>query len=320
MVTAMAGAGDDDTAAAADACPGLAQVGPGVTRTDLGPEWRQIVAAAVAVGREMGVPERGWIVNISAGIQESRLTNLDHGDGPGPDSRGYLQQRDPWGPLAVRMDPAGAARLFYEHLQRVDGWETMPVTVAAQKVQGSGFPSAYARWEGLATELVNEVAGSTAVACSAQAGEVVAGGYALPLPREQIHLPLAEHWNGGPYVDIPAPAGVPIRAMVGGTVAYTSPGNACGLGMEVVTPAGARFMYCHSSRRLVGNGAEVATGQVIAEVGSTGESTGNHLHVQIWAGGANHCPQGFITALMTAAGPDASVPSPESFPTASPCA
>jgi hypothetical protein len=323
FMAGMAGEDIEATAAPVSACSGDA--GEGDQRRDLGPEWRSIVAAAIAVGRELGVPERGWIVAVATGIQESRLTALDYGDRAGPDSRGWLQQRAGWGPLEVRMDPAGAARLFYEGgeapgtpgLLDIAGWEQMPITVAAQKVQRSALPTAYAKWEGLATELVAEVAGTPAASCGALAA-VMAAGYALPLPKGAIHLPLGEHHSGTPFVDIPANAGVPIFAMRGGTVNYTTPGNACGLGMIVTEGDGTAWTYCHASERLVPDGALVTTGQQVAKAGTTGHSTGNHLHLQILTGGANHCPQPFIAALM-AAGPDDTVPAPASFPTAPPC-
>src|SRR5699024_3401668 len=58
----------------------------------------------------------------------------------GPDSRGLFQQRDSWGPRQVRMDPAGAADLFYRRLATIDGWRALPPWVAAQQVQHSAFP------------------------------------------------------------------------------------------------------------------------------------------------------------------------------------
>lgn len=294
-------------------------------RPDLGPDYRTFVAAGISVGREMGIPERGWIVIVATGIQESRLRALDYGDTAGPDSRGWLQQRAAWGPLEMRMDPSGAARLFYgggmagqRGLLQVEGWEQLPITVAAQRVQGSALPTAYAKWEGLARELVAEVAGMvTTTSCAADTA-VQAGGYALPLPKENIHLPIGAHHDGKAVADLAAPIGVPIFAMVGGTVRYTTPGDACGLGMEIVEPSGSRWMYCHSSERLAADGATVKVGDVVAKVGSTGHSTGPHLHLQIFIAGANHCPQPFITALM-GAGPGAQVPDPASYSTSGPC-
>ncbi|WP_344441252.1 hypothetical protein [Kitasatospora nipponensis] len=46
-----------------------------------------------------------------------------------------------------------ASTKFYKALLEVPGWEQLPLTVAAQKVQRSGFPDAYAKWEPLATAL-----------------------------------------------------------------------------------------------------------------------------------------------------------------------
>ena len=61
-------------------------------------------AVIVAVGAQLGVPVRGWIIAVAVAMQESGLRNLDHGDSAGPDSRGLFQQRSAWGSLAVRLD------------------------------------------------------------------------------------------------------------------------------------------------------------------------------------------------------------------------
>jgi ABC-type phosphate transport system permease subunit len=62
-----------------------------------------------------------------------------------------------WGTAAQVTDPVYAATAFYLALKRVPGWESMAVTVAAQRVQRSAFPDAYAQWETVATSLVQEV-------------------------------------------------------------------------------------------------------------------------------------------------------------------
>jgi hypothetical protein len=54
-------------------------------------------------------------------------------------------------------DPAYSSRIFYERLMEVPGWDSMPVTKAAQTVQRSAFPDAYAKWEGLAASLVENI-------------------------------------------------------------------------------------------------------------------------------------------------------------------
>lgn len=77
----------------------------------------------------------------------------DHG------SVGLFQQQWPWwGSFDQLMDATASAGLFFDRLVDVDGWESLPVTVAAQRVQRSAYPSAYARWEQPARELVTYVA------------------------------------------------------------------------------------------------------------------------------------------------------------------
>ncbi len=97
----------------------------------------------------MNVPARGWTVALATALQESTLRNLNHGD---RDSLGLFQQRPSmgWGTPAQVRDPAYAARKFFEGLLAVEGWAGLPVTVAAQRVQRSAFPAAYAKWEGRA--------------------------------------------------------------------------------------------------------------------------------------------------------------------------
>lgn len=123
------------------------------TAAGLAPDQLANAATIVAVGREMGVPARGWTVALATAMQESTLKNLDYGD---RDSLGLFQQRPSmgWGSPAQVRDPRYAARKFYDSLLKVPGWERLPVTVAAQAVQRSGFPAAYAKWETKAAQVV----------------------------------------------------------------------------------------------------------------------------------------------------------------------
>ncbi|MFD8794779.1 C40 family peptidase [Streptomyces vinaceus] len=108
--------------------------------------------AIQATGVAMKVPARGQIVALATALQESGLRNLDYGD---RDSLGLFQQRPSqgWGTPEQVRDPVYASTKFYEGLLEVSGWESMTVTQAAQAVQASGFPDAYAKWEPLATAL-----------------------------------------------------------------------------------------------------------------------------------------------------------------------
>ncbi len=112
-----------------------------------------------AVGAGLGLPLRAEIVAIATAMQESALENLPYGSS---DSLGLFQQRPSqgWGTPAQIMDPVTAARAFYRRLVRVGSWQSLPVAAAAQQVQRSGNPGAYARWQAGAARLVASFAGA----------------------------------------------------------------------------------------------------------------------------------------------------------------
>jgi hypothetical protein len=121
---------------------------------------RQNAATIVQVGVALAVPARGEVVALATAMQESQLYNLgDLGAKNDHDSLGLFQQRPSmgWGTAAQVSDPVFAATAFYLALKRVPGWESMAVTVAAQRVQRSAFPNAYAQWETDARSLVQKV-------------------------------------------------------------------------------------------------------------------------------------------------------------------
>ncbi|WP_143105401.1 hypothetical protein [Pseudonocardia ammonioxydans] len=109
-----------------------------------------------AVARQMGFGRNGLIVALATALQESGLRNINYGD---RDSVGLFQQRTSqgWGSIAQIMNPGYSASKFFQALRGVRGWERMPVTVAAQRVQRSAFPNAYAKWVGLASRLASQV-------------------------------------------------------------------------------------------------------------------------------------------------------------------
>lgn len=117
------------------------------------PNARKIVATGIG----LKIPTRGQIVALATAIQESRLRNLASGD---RDSLGLFQQRPSkgWGTSQQIRDPIHASEKFYQRLLGVDGWEQLTVTQAAQAVQQSGHPDAYAQWEDLATALQKTIA------------------------------------------------------------------------------------------------------------------------------------------------------------------
>ncbi|MFG2924241.1 C40 family peptidase [Streptomyces sp. NPDC048305] len=124
---------------------------------DLPAEQVPNVQTIVAAGLSLDVPKKGQIIALATAMQESRLRNLNYGD---RDSLGLFQQRlsQGWGSAEQIRDPTYASEQFYKHLLKVNGWQQMTVTQAAQAVQKSGLPDAYAQWEPLATALQAAVA------------------------------------------------------------------------------------------------------------------------------------------------------------------
>jgi hypothetical protein len=125
----------------------------------------QLANAAIIeqVGRQRGVPSRGWVIALATAAQESGLRNLPYGD---RDSLGLFQQRASWGSVAQRLDPVWSSGKFFGSLEQVAGWERLPVTDAAQAVQRSAYPDAYARWEAPAQALVDGTTGCQPPAAS----------------------------------------------------------------------------------------------------------------------------------------------------------
>jgi hypothetical protein len=121
---------------------------------------RENATTIVRVGMALSIPARGEVVALAAAMQESQLYNLGYlGANNDHDSLGLFQQRPSmgWGSAAEVTDPVYSATAFYLALKNVPGWQSMAVTVAAQRVQRSGFPNAYAQWETDATSLFQKV-------------------------------------------------------------------------------------------------------------------------------------------------------------------
>jgi hypothetical protein len=127
------------------------------SKIDLNGEQTANVKAIIAATKKAGLPERAAVISIATSLQESKLENLGHlGDKNDHDSLGLFQQRPSsgWGSPEQITDPEYATLAFEKGLKQVDGWQDMPLTEAAQTVQVSAYPDAYAQWEQQAADLV----------------------------------------------------------------------------------------------------------------------------------------------------------------------
>ena len=403
------------------------------------------------VAQRVSLNDHAAVVGVGTALQESGLRNLSYGD---RDSVGLFQQRAGWGSVATRMNPQQSAGLFYAALKRVAGWNSMPVTRAAQAVQRSAFPDAYAKHEKSASGLValfrsKAPAGSPEAAavlgsamcgaagasvcaasglqvevglspdalrvlrcakqlwpqlrgfsgmgdrpsnvdrdhqegravdamipnyrsaagqqlgqtisrwmvanraklgvkyviwnaqiwnverasegwraCGSQAScysgpddtaahrdhvhvsvfgnragspaAVVSGPIVLPVDRYVLTARFGQcssHWaRCHTGLDFAAGVGTPIRAIMGGTVVWTQWGGAYGHLTKIQHPNGVQSWYAHQSTQEVSVGEVVAAGQVIGRIGSTGNTTGPHLHLEVRLNGTPTDPDRWLSS------------------------
>lgn len=286
---------------------------PGAVPAGLSGEQSRNAAVIVQVGQSMRVPVRGWIIAIATALQESNLVNLGNlGDRNDHDSLGLFQQRPSqgWGTPEQITDPGYASRKFYEALLRVPGWQTMALTDAAQKVQRSAYPGAYAKHEKRATAIVSAYTGGTLPDCGPVA--VSAYGWTRPAPGPIVSGYRTAERPDHNGVDIGAPRNAIIRAAssgvvvtvlcnvagkfyapTGGTLPCDTDGypglGGCGWYVEIRNASDVVSRYCHMVEApAVRVGQTVTAGEPIGRVGSSGNSSGDHLHFEIHTGYPAH--------------------------------
>jgi len=134
----------------------VAEVGDVRAQVDL--EQAQWSALMAAIAQKRGLPPRATTIAIATAFQESKIHNIDYGD---RDSLGLFQQRPSqgWGTPDQILRPSYAIGKFYDGLVKVRGYETMQITDAAQKVQRSAHPGAYAQHEDYARALASSLRG-----------------------------------------------------------------------------------------------------------------------------------------------------------------
>jgi hypothetical protein len=123
-------------------------------------EQAESAAIIVGVAVRRGLPAKAATIALATAYQESDLRNVNHGD---RDSLGLFQQRPSqgWGTAVQVRDPHYASWRFYDALLKVKNYQKLAVTVAADKVQRSAFPNAYADHEGDARLLASALTGNS---------------------------------------------------------------------------------------------------------------------------------------------------------------
>jgi cell wall-associated NlpC family hydrolase len=190
---------------------GTSPVLPGKPVSDTVLDSSQLSNAQVIydVSAALELPQQAAVIAIATAMQESSLVDLNHGTS---DSLGLFQQRPSqgWGTPAQIMDPVYASTEFYQRLTQVPDWQSLPLTVAAQDVQHSGHPDAYAHWQNLADDLVATFTGTAGDCATDNSTNVpasgttkVPSGFSLPAdtpPQVAIAISYTLKQLGKPYV------------------------------------------------------------------------------------------------------------------------
>jgi len=290
-------------------------------------------AAVMDAARALGLDSHAQTLGVMVAMGESSLRVIDRGDAVGPDSRGLFQQRanGAWGSYADRMDPTTSATNFYRALVKVPGWAQLEPTIAANRTQRNADPYHYRQYWGPAQQVVAALAGATVTTVTTDPAAPVPGAPAAaavpalacqppPPGAADLQAP-AGSWVKpavGPLTspfgtrrhpvtgvvrahkgdDIGAPCGSPIYAAAAGRV--ITAGTASGYGHLVVLDHGGgvltRYGHMYADGLHVRVGESVSPGQVIADVGSDGLSTGCHLHFEVMRDGELVDPAPFMAS------------------------
>ncbi|MEV7394160.1 MULTISPECIES: heavy metal transporter [unclassified Streptomyces] len=230
-------------------------------------------ATIAAVAHARGLPERAVTIALATAIQESKLRNLSYGD---RDSLGLFQQRPSqgWGTPAQISDPVHAVGRFFDALVKVPDYLNLPVTEAAQQVQHSGYPEAYAQHQAMAATLADVLTGRAgpALSCTVRAAQPTASAgqngtadavredgdtVAAAVRREFGRVPAAAVATGGDGVNYAIATG---QAATGWSLALWLVCHATTLHATTVTFDGRRWSSTESdqgwARATPGSGAE----------------------------------------------------------------
>ncbi|WP_308465232.1 M23 family metallopeptidase [Rathayibacter soli] len=285
------------------------------------------------------VGQNGILIGLMAALTESGLRQLanpsaypesatypNDGTGSDHDSLGLFQMRPQsgWGTVAELMDPAYQARAFFggpsgpnhgspRGLLDVPGWQQMSLGRAVQSVEISAFPDRYANYEPVARSILKALTAPPPAVGPADSTLPETTSLVFPLPEGNFTVtdgfgprtdPIsgAQSFHAG--TDFAAPDGTPIMAIADGRVTFAGmDGGTQGRITIVSTIEGQvvaiSYLHMWSTGIFVHPGDWVAAGQQIGQVGSSGHSTGPHLHLEIHPGGQSAAavdPQPWLAA------------------------
>lgn len=247
------------------------------------------------------------------------------GDGSDHDSLGIFQMRPEtgWGSVEDLMNPHYQAQAFYggpegpnhgspRGLLDIPGWEDLDAGEAAQAVEVSAHPERYQNYEPVAEDILEALTDSNpSNGTSEDGGDAVTAGevsetsrVVFPVPEDTWLLsdefgprthPVTGEESNHTGTDFAAPDGTPIFAAADGIVTQASHTESAG-GIVVIehqvngSTIATKYIHSWEHGIHVTTGETVTAGDHIADVGSSGVSTGPHLHFEVLDGGTEGEP------------------------------
>ena len=257
---------------------------------------KENAALIVKIGQDRNFSAYSIGIAVATAIQESKLENLAHlGKKNDHNSLGLFQQQPPWwGTPEQIMDPVYAINTFYDALQEVPDRESRPMIDVAIQVQIPNEKIYRRDWpadrEKVAMSIVKDnYTGDGKIGNNCTSSAKITVGWQLPLESGVYDVTDGFGWRclyvckNHDGVDLAAAAKTPIFAAHDGEVTFSGENGTYGNFVRLDHGNGIVTEYAHMSayESGVGEGGKVSGGQVIGYVGTTGSSTGNHLHFNV---------------------------------------
>lgn len=286
------------------------------TIIDVGAQVQGVGREGILVALMAALTESRLLMLANTGAYPSSASFPNDGDASDHDSLGLFQMRPVagWGSVELLMDPRYQARAFFggadgpnagspRGLLDIPNWQDLPKGAAAQAVEVSAFPDRYAAYEPVAREILTALTQDAPGAPTVNRPETepihAVGRVVFPLPDGigtrlsgfgyRVHpiFGVARLHAGTDYA---APPGTPVLAVADGVVSFAGPYPGAGNMIVLDHRIGGRdvstaYFHLLDDSFTITDGDPVRAGQQVAGVGSTGDSTGPHLHLEVHPGG-----------------------------------
>lgn len=170
-----------------------------------------------------------------------------------------------------------------------------PSEVLRAVLQGSEMPAEKYKIESQSLGMAGAAGVGADWVPQAGGGGAFGGTFARPLSSWKVTSGFGMRWGRMHLgVDVPASTGTPIKASAAGTVDAAGWAGGAGNRVNIKHNSTHETRYFHMSRIAVSRGQRVSQGQTIGYVGSTGDSSGPHLHFEVWQNGSAKDPMGYV--------------------------